>query len=189
MEEYKDIEVKEDEKDKIIEHHEFDGIRELDNPPPPWLVYLFFASIIFAAFYLLVFHVIKTGDNQVEKYEAAMAKAEANKPKEDVEIVFLTDAESLKAGEEIYKAKTCNTCHFENLEGSPIAPNLTDEYWIHGNTAQDLYKVLINGIPNTAMTTFQDKLTKKQMVDVISFIHSKQGSNPPNAWQPQGEKY
>src|SRR5690606_10632056 len=41
-----------EEKDLEIDH-EFDGIKELDNPTPGWFSYLFYATIIFAVMYML----------------------------------------------------------------------------------------------------------------------------------------
>ena len=37
-------------------HHDYDGIREYDNPMPKWWVYIFIASILFAFPYLLHYH-------------------------------------------------------------------------------------------------------------------------------------
>jgi cytochrome c oxidase cbb3-type subunit 3 len=34
----------------VMLDHDYDGIKELDNVLPPWWVYLFYATIIFALF-------------------------------------------------------------------------------------------------------------------------------------------
>ncbi|MAU26318.1 MAG: cytochrome C oxidase subunit III, partial [Muricauda sp.] len=51
--------------DEIILDHNYDGIRELDNVLPPWWVYLFYVTIIFAVVYLVRFHIV--GDYTQEK--------------------------------------------------------------------------------------------------------------------------
>jgi cytochrome c oxidase cbb3-type subunit III len=45
------------EKDMIMEHT-YDGIAELDNPTPPWFMYLFYSTIVIAVVYLFTFHVV-----------------------------------------------------------------------------------------------------------------------------------
>lgn len=52
----------------IIEGHEYDGIRELDNKLPPWWLYLFYITIIWAAGYLFYYHVSGIGDSSFEEY-------------------------------------------------------------------------------------------------------------------------
>ena len=54
-------------KDVLLEH-EYDGIQELDNELPPWWVYLFWITIIFAVVYMFHYHVFKTGDLQIAEY-------------------------------------------------------------------------------------------------------------------------
>jgi cytochrome c oxidase cbb3-type subunit III len=48
--------------------HDFDGIKEYDNPMPPWWVNLFFITIVWAILYLLYFHVFQIGDRSVDEY-------------------------------------------------------------------------------------------------------------------------
>ena len=48
----------EDESEIVIDH-DYDGIVELDNRLPPWWVYGFYITILFAFIYLVRFHVFK----------------------------------------------------------------------------------------------------------------------------------
>lgn len=52
----------EEEKDMVIPH-EYDGIRELNNPVPGWFNVLFYGTIIFGVFYLYYYYVAD-GPNQ-----------------------------------------------------------------------------------------------------------------------------
>ncbi|MFC2114533.1 cbb3-type cytochrome c oxidase N-terminal domain-containing protein [Bacteroidota bacterium] len=189
MEEYKNLEIKDEEKEKLLDDHDFDGIRELDNPPPPWLVYLFYASIIFAGIYFFSYHVFKSAPLQNDKFEQEMATFNTEKTTEHINLKFLSDEVNLQAGAAIFQSKACFSCHGLNLEGNAIGPNLTDEYWISGNTIEDLMNIITNGKIEKGMTPFKDQLTTEQMLQVASYIWSKQGSNPSNAKAPQGEKY
>ena len=48
-------------KGNVIPGHEFDGIQELDNPPPPWLMWVFYITIFFSLVYWLHYHVLRSG--------------------------------------------------------------------------------------------------------------------------------
>lgn len=196
--ENQEVEVFEDEQNQLLEH-DFDGIREFNNPPPPWLMWLFYITIIFAAFYWFNMQVFKKGLTSEQRYEKEMAKAEAVlSQKAEIEkvaaetskIEFLTDADNLAAGEKIFAGKVCITCHGNQLEGKEgLGPNLTDAYWIHGNKVTDLIKIITEGNIQKGMTPYKGQLSDEEMLQVASYIWSKQGSNPENAKAPEGEKY
>lgn len=57
--------------DKIM-NHDYDGIRELDNDMPPWWLWLFYITIIWAVGYMLYYHVFGWGDLQIAEYNKEM---------------------------------------------------------------------------------------------------------------------
>jgi len=180
-------------KGKLIEDHEFDGIKELDNPPPPWLMYLFYISVIFSIIYWIYFHMTDTGPNQYEEFEqemAVVAKAEAKRAAEmpPAASTASTDPADLEAGKSIFSEKACFACHGMNGEGNAIGPNLTDDFWIHGCNFTDVVKVIKNGVPAKGMTPYKDQLNAKQTEQLASYILSLRGSNPANAKDPQGKE-
>jgi cytochrome c oxidase cbb3-type subunit 3 len=59
---------------EIVLDHNYDGIRELDNSLPPWWVYMFYATIIFAVVYLVRYEIFD-GTNQTEEFEIEVAQA------------------------------------------------------------------------------------------------------------------
>ncbi len=179
----------------LIEDHEYDGIRELDNPPPFWLMSLFYLSVIFSVAYGAYYFWLGMGDLQAAEYEKEVAAAQLNQKAQpenafdENNIVLFTDDENLKAGAELFATKTCTTCHGQHGEGNAIGPNLADEYWIHGNTPNELFQIIKNGVPTKGMTPFKGQLSPEQMVQVLSYVLLKiQKSNPENAKEPQGEK-
>ena len=164
--------------------HVYDGIRELDNVAPPWFTYGFIASIIVAIIYLWVYHVSESAPLQIEEYNTEMAKAEAAHNEflktqasavDENTVVYLAEATSIANGKKLFEAN-CSACHQANGAGS-VGPNLTDAYWIHGNTASDLFKVVKYGVLEKGMTPWADILSPNQIAEVVSFIHSIQGSN------------
>lgn len=186
-------------KDRYLGGHEYDGIRELDNKLPRWWLYLFYVTIIFSVVYLLGYHVTKWWPLQEDEYKNEMTlQADAKKanpaPVVDLEtMVPLTTTEDLAAGEATYK-KICFVCHGAQGQGL-VGPNFTDQYWIHGDTVtntisiKNLYQVVITGVIEKGMISYKDQLNPLQIQQVLSYILSLQGTNPPNPKAPQGVKY
>lgn len=62
---------------QLLLDHDYDGIKELDNNLPPWWVYLFYACIVFAVFYMVRFEIMGADNQEMElKKEMAQAKIE-----------------------------------------------------------------------------------------------------------------
>ena len=57
-----------DKKEDRLLDHEYDGIQELDNDLPPWWLWLFYITIIFAVVYMIHYHVTDTGDLSKAEY-------------------------------------------------------------------------------------------------------------------------
>lgn len=174
--------------------HEYDGIKELDNPLPPWLKYLFYVTIVVSFSYLTLLFVFEDDDIvQRKEYRkeimAARAKTEVAVKEESAKAAAapLSQEQILAAGKAIYD-KTCLVCHGKFGEGL-VGPNFTDEYWIHGGRPEDLLKVINDGVIEKGMISYKSQLNPTQINHVITYILSLQGTNPPNPKAPQGEKF
>ncbi len=171
--------------------HEYDGIRELNNRLPGWWLYGFYGCIIFAGVYLYRSHVSHSAPSGVQEYERSVARAEADiqeylKQKGDAvdenTVKILSGADDLAAGKSIF-VKSCATCHQETGAGK-IGPNLTDDYWIHGNDIKAVFKTIRYGI--NAMPRWDVSLSNKQIAQVASYVKSLHGTNPPDPKAPDG---
>jgi len=177
--------------DRLLADHEYDGIQELDNDLPPWWKWLFYITIVFGIIYLIKLWVFKSDDmNQNKEFEKEMADA-ANLPSQQAqsasfEIKQLTDATSIASGKEIFN-KNCAVCHLAD-GGGLVGPNFTDDYWIHGNSMEQMYNVVTNGVLEKGMTPFKDQLSPKKRLEVLSYIITLHGTTPANPKAPQGEK-
>lgn len=70
---------------------------------------------------------------------------------------YREDAEALKRGKALFVGTCAGYCHSPAVERA--APYLFDCTWLHGSgTDQELFDVIANGVPNTAMLGFQGKL-------------------------------
>ena len=180
--------------EKLIKDHDYDGIRELDNDLPPWWKWLFYITIIFAVVYCIRLFVFHADDlMQYREYDNEMAKVENSKPTPDenaaaFEIVVLEDEASMASGKETWD-KICAVCHLVD-GGGLVGPNMTDNYWIHGNTVEDLYKIVETGVIEKGMIPYKDQLSEQKRLEVVSFILVKlQGSTPATPKAPQGTEY
>jgi cytochrome c oxidase cbb3-type subunit 3 len=171
--------------------HDYDGIRELDNPSPYWVLFLFLASIGFSLFYAVhYFGYPNNGKDQISEYNLTVAEAKQvagqNTPGQAGGIV-LTDKEKLVQGAKLFADKGCIACHGTKGEGNAIGPNLTDKFWIHGCKPTDIVLVISEGVPAKGMTPFKSMMTEAQINSIAAYIlGTLAGSNPPNAKAPQG---
>lgn len=118
---------------------------------------------------------------------AATVSSTSSITAEPVEIVMLSDIESLDKGKQIFDIN-CVVCHGANGEGL-IGPNFTDEYWIHGGSLEDIVHIINVGVPAKGMIPWDKTLTPQQILEVSSYIVSLVGTDPPNQKAPEGELY
>ena len=179
---------------EIVLDHNYDGIRELDNVLPPWWVYLFYATIVFAVVYLVRFHIIGDYDQALE-YEQEVAAAqiaieEYKKNAKDLvdvnTVEVLTDAADLSAGEKIFQTN-CVACHMAD-GGGGIGPNLTDEYWILGGGIKNVFHTISEGgRDGKGMVAWKQTLKPAEIAQVASYVLSLGGTTPANPKAPEGD--
>ncbi|MBN8973823.1 MAG: cytochrome-c oxidase, cbb3-type subunit III, partial [Rhizobiales bacterium] len=83
------------------------------------------------------------------------------------------------AGAAAFKVN-CVQCHGSGAQGSPGYPNLNDDDWLWGGSAEQIQQTIAHGIryaedPNTRvseMPAFADILQPKQIMQVASFVAS-----------------
>lgn len=183
------------EEDDIMLNHDFDGIKELDNKIPPWWKALFYGAIVFAFVYMIDYHVLGDGNVQENEYmqevQAANIKMQlltkSGKMISEETVAFVDDVASLSAGKDIFD-KNCAACHGFGGEGL-VGPNFTDDYWIHGGSIKNMYKIIAEGVPAKGMISWKSQLSPNQIQEVSSYIRTLYGTNPPNQKAPEGEKW
>lgn len=185
-----------EEESSIVLDHDYDGIKELDNHLPPWWTYLFYSTIVFAVVYFFIYHVFESMPLQTDEYNIEIAMAAEAKAlntvdsKSDIDennVVFSSDPTDLNKGFKIFKQQ-CVACHKDG-GGGGIGPNLTDEYWLHGGSMQNIFATIKYGVPEKGMISWEPLLSPTQMRDVSSYIYTLKGTNPPNPKAAQGELY
>jgi len=183
----------EKEADHLLDH-DYDGIKELDNALPPWWKWGFYITVILAPIYILYYHYGK-GMSPEQEYQAEMKLAaadieayrKASNDNVDEKTVTMGDAGVIAKGKAIYQ-KNCFMCHGANGEGG-VGPNLTDNFWLHGGSINDVFKTIKYGVPDKGMQAWEKMLSPGEIRELASFVKSVKGTNPPNGKAPQGDEY
>lgn len=183
-----------EQEDEIVLDHNYDGIRELDNTLPPWWVYMFYATIVFAVVYLVRYEIFND-TNQVQEYEIAVAEAKVQiaeykrtaKDLVDVNTVeLLTEASDLSAGKAIFAA-SCIACHKAD-GGGGIGPNLTDANWILGGGIKNVFNTISEGgRDGKGMVAWKTDLKPAEMAQVSSYVLGFEGTTPAEPKAAEGD--
>lgn len=99
--------------------------------------------------------------------------------------IAFTEPTEIVKGKELF-IRNCVQCHGKVGEGG-IGPNLTDNYWLHGNSFTDIVKSIKYGYTAKGMIAWKNSLSQEKIIHVASFVKTLKGTNPPNPKAPQGE--
>ncbi|NEW84669.1 MAG: c-type cytochrome [Mariniphaga sp.] len=179
------------EDDKVHDGSDSDGIKELNNPAPNWILFVLLLTYGFSLFYLIhYFGYPNNGNDQVTEYKNKMATVETEKKLEQDSAkvgVVMTREEILTEGSKLYLQKGCIACHGMKGEGNAIGPNLTDNFWINGCSEESLITMVTEGKPEKGMTPYKTMMTPEQIKTISLYVmQGLVGSNPDNAKAPQG---
>lgn len=144
--------------------HEWDGIKELNNPMPRWWVRSFYACIIWGIAYTIAFPawpMIETATQGVLGYSSrgefrkevdAATAAQAGKiaaieKKSLGEIMAEPDLLqfAVAGGSAAFKVN-CSQCHGSGAQGSAGYPNLNDDDWLWGGDIDAIYQTIAHGV-------------------------------------------
>ncbi len=136
--------------------HVWDGdLTELNNPLPRWWLGLFYITLAFGGFYLLLYPGLGkfsglldwTSTGQYEK-EVSSMEAEVGplfaRYRQTPVLELINDNDALKVGERLY-LNYCSTCHGSDARGARGFPNLRDTDWQWGGDPDNIYTTIMNG--------------------------------------------
>ncbi|MBS2023784.1 MAG: c-type cytochrome [Deltaproteobacteria bacterium] len=171
--------------------HDYDGIREYDNPLPMWWFTTFVVCIAFGYAYWMHYEVARTGPSLMAEYQADQAeaarRAAASKPLTDELLVALSkDPQTVETGAKLF-SQSCAVCHGAGGEGK-IGPNLTDAYWLHGPKPTDIHKVIAGGVVEKGMPAWNPVLGPERVRALAAYVLTRRGLELPGKG-PQGERY
>jgi cytochrome c oxidase cbb3-type subunit 3 len=181
--------------DRLLDH-EYDGIREYDNPLPRWWLLIFWISIAWSVVYLAnLVPGVGSGPGRVRQYESEMAAARARygDPATATLVVgdstiatVAADPARIAAGHAAF-VTNCVACHREDGGGN-IGPNLTDEYWLHGGRPSQIHGTISGGVLDKGMPAWGAVLKPDEVLSVAAYVTTLRDTHPKDPKEPQGEK-
>jgi cytochrome c oxidase cbb3-type subunit 3 len=182
--------------------HEWDGIHELNTPLPRWWLWLFYATIVWAIGYWIVYPawpLLSSYSNGVLNWHSRSAVAAdvaalqaqrgplmarlAPASLKDIE----TTPELLDFARAVGRrafADNCAPCHGAGGGGAKGYPNLTDDDWLWGGTLDDIAQTITHGVRSGddqgrqgSMPAFgRDGMLKRdEIVAVADYVRSLSG--------------
>ncbi|MEQ9143548.1 MAG: cytochrome-c oxidase, cbb3-type subunit III [Parvibaculaceae bacterium] len=148
--------------------HQWDDIRELNNPLPKWWVYTFYATIVWSVLYWIVMPAWPVfmngawtytggviGYEQREVVESEIAEVTAGR-QHYIDQIAEKDLATIKQDAELMEVAlaggsaafgdNCAPCHGSGAQGSTGFPNLNDDEWIWGGELEEIHVTLQHGI-------------------------------------------
>lgn len=176
-------------------HHEYDGIREFDNPLPRWWLITFWGTIFFGIFYWFHYHNTPGTPGSYAELAAELAQLEvqaaeraaAAKPMTDDELLAMSKDPAVVDAGKGHFATHCIACHAATGASMPggVGPNLTDGFWIHGSKPTDLHKTVSHGVPEKGMVAWLPTLGAKRVQEVVAYVITLQDTHVQGK-EPQG---
>jgi cytochrome c oxidase cbb3-type subunit 3 len=182
--------------------HEWDGIRELNNPMPRWWVWTFYATIVWAIGYTIAFPAwplvsdttkgmlgwssrgtIATELASAKEAQAGMVDRIAGASLQEIVGDPQLAQFAISGGASAFKVN-CAQCHGSGAAGFTGFPNLNDDDWIWGGTVDDIYQTIAHGIRHpgddetriSEMPAYGDILEPVQIKQVAAYVVSLTGT-------------
>lgn len=161
-------------------------LRELNNPLPRWWFWLFVITVVFGAFYLVLYPGLgafpgtlgwtSSGQYQTEQRRAqeAMAPLYAKLAATPFE-QLAKDPQAMAIGERLF-GNNCAGCHGANARGSTGFPNLTDGDWLYGGEPQTIIETITKGRTGTMPPMGEAVGTSDDVRNVAQYVLSLSGA-------------
>lgn len=181
--------------------HEWDGIKELNNPLPRWWVWVFYATIVFAIGYCIYYPAIPLIDGATKgvggyssrlELQQTMAEVEAGRA-DMLEQIRTTDVTEIQDNPELARFASaggasafkvyCSQCHGSGAQGAAGYPNLNDDDWLWGGSVDQIAHTIRHGVryeedPDTRyseMPAFGEILPREDVLAVAHYVRSLSG--------------
>ena len=144
--------------------HVWDGIRELNTPLPRWWLWLFYATIVWAVGYWIVYpswplvSSFTTGTFKWSSREAVVSELDALKAQRGPMVAKLAAAslQEIVADQQLLEfaraqgrpvfGENCAPCHGAGGGGGKGYPNLNDNDWIWGGKLDQIAETIRHGV-------------------------------------------
>lgn len=176
---------------KVLDH-EYDGIREYDNPLPRWWTWLMWGSVAFSAPYFVYF-TFGVGATLQQSYDAetaaffeVLAKRLGDVQADEATLVRLSNDDTFMATGRVLFRANCAVCHAPD-GGGGTGPNLTDGHYINVKKIEDLFTVIRDGVTNKGMPAWSKTFGEPHMIVLAAYAAHLRGEKPAAPKSPQGD--
>ena len=161
------------------------GVDLGNNRAPFWWPWLFASTLLFAAGYWLYYERFG-GPSPLDRYieERTAALDTGALVTEEMLGELTADPLAVRAGARTFE-KHCAKCPGARAPGD-VGPNLTDDRWIGGAGALDIYETIAGGRIAKGMPAWQVELGAGDTKQVAAFVLTLRGTNVPGK-PPQGD--
>jgi len=177
----------------LIQGHEYDGIKEYDNPTPSWWHALWLGSMVFSVCYFTIslispFYVsaedrlAAAEQAEIERLFADIGDLENN---EQTLVSLMGDEKWMTFGEAVFRGN-CVSCHEADAKGK-VGPNLRDEYYKNVKSITDIHKVIVEGAAAGAMPAWGKRMHPNEVVLLSAYIATLRGT-ATDGKAPEGEQ-
>jgi cytochrome c oxidase cbb3-type subunit 3 len=165
--------------------HEYDGIKEFDNPTPGWWIFIFVITVAFSVCYGVYYHAPVPDRSVYDAYEADNAEYLKKKFGSMEELVvtdqnmlkWMNNADYMAIGKASFK-QNCASCHGNEGQGIQC-PNMTDDYYKDVKRLTDFPRVIGSGAGDGKMPAWSTRLHPKEVILVGAYVASLRGKNLP----------
>lgn len=172
--------------------HEYDGIKEYDNPTPSWWHYLFIVTIVLSIPYFLYWETNREAPTLEVLYAEERAEAQRRQfagmgtlgTDEATLAMVMSKPEWLDIGHSVYKLQ-CASCHGMYGQGI-VGPNMTDDRYKNVKKLGDFATVVLEGAADGAMPAWKSRLSTNEIVLAAAYVASLRGQNVAGR-APEGE--
>ena len=189
--------------------HEWDGVKELNNPLPNWWRWILYATIVWSFGYWIFYPAIplvndytrgilgySSRANVATELSAAKEAQAANIAKlGEVSLEEIrTDPDLLEfalAGGRSAFNVNCSQCHGSGAQGFAGYPNLNDDEWIWGGSMEEIQYTITHGVRNgtdddahvSDMPAFlrDEVLSKEEVSDAAAYVLKLSGQDHDGA--------
>lgn len=190
--------------------HEWDGIKELNNPMPRWWLWVFFVTILWSIGYWVVYPswpipggatkgTMGYTQNEALKESQDEIKARQQVYLDKFEEASLQDilkdpqlyAFAVAGGASVFK-DNCATCHGAGASGRKGYPNLNDDDWLWGGRLSDIHQTIQYGVRAGNMETRlsqmpafgKEKLLTRAEIDaVVDYVLTLSGDSKTSTYE------
>ena len=176
-----------------LSDHEYDGIREYDNPTPGWWHAIFLVSVLFSLFYFAYYEgnpnaptpASRWAKKQTVEYKKIFGSLGELTP-DDATILRLTkDATMMNVAQGTF-ASNCAQCHAKD-GGGLTGVNLTDDSHKNAKVPTDLFHVISNGAGNGGMPAWKNNFSQNERILLAAYVASLRGTKPATPKAPEGQ--